>query len=72
MAKDLVKAKFPTAYVNDDGEWIYIQTTKTVTENCPECHQKWTHEKEDLFWSLGSGGTEEIAWVNAASRFGLL
>ena len=72
--EELVKQKFPDAFVEDDGQWVYIMNKKTVTEPCPHCGQDWTHKVIDfglLGGSLGSGNCAENAWKNTAESLGL-
>lgn len=71
-SKESVLQQHPTAFVHDDGDWIYIQVTKEVTEPCPHCKQSWTHNIVDPTSILGSGGNESAAWKNAAKSLGLL
>ena len=71
--EELVKRTYPTAYVDDDKDWIYIRYKETVTEKCPHCNREgWTHEREAVSGSLGSGGTISSAWEDAARSLGLL
>jgi len=71
-AQELVKQKYPNSFVDDDGDWVYIRVKKTVTENCPHCRQKWTHEITDYNKTLGSSGSESRAWESAAKSLGLI
>lgn len=71
--KELVLQKHPNAYAHDDGERILIMDKRDVTETCPHCGQPWTHTAPEFTQSyLGSGGTEEVAWKDAAYRLGLI
>ncbi|MBI2627062.1 MAG: hypothetical protein HYW77_02350 [Parcubacteria group bacterium] len=71
-AQELVQQKYPNSFVVDDGDWVYIETRKTITENCPHCRQSWKHKITDYNNTLGSGGSESRAWENAAKSLGLI
>lgn len=70
--KELVQQKYPDAFVDDDGEWVYIRAPKTITEKCPTCGQDWTHKVTDYMNILGSAGNESSAWKSAARNLGLI
>jgi len=63
--RELVLEKYPTAVVDDDGEWIRIRYTEEKQELCPHCKQPWTHSVISLV-VLGSAGNEVAAWEDAA------
>ena len=64
--KELVLKKHPSAYVDDDGEWVHIRVKKEVTGYCPHCGQNWTRLETVYPDVIGGGGTEEAAWDDAA------
>lgn len=68
----LVLQKYPDAFVDDDGDWIYIRVTKTITEKCPTCRQDWVHKVTDYMNILGSAGNQQSAWEAAAKNLGLI
>ncbi|MEK7623794.1 MAG: hypothetical protein AAB408_03960 [Patescibacteria group bacterium] len=71
--KELVRERDPDAFVEDDGERVYIKTKKIVDDPCPTCRQKWSHKVVDLKrGALGSGGSAAAAWKSAAENLGLL
>ena len=72
--EELVLEKYPNAFVDDNGEWVYIRNQKETTENCPHCGQKWTRLVIDytVGGTLGAGGDKERAWDDTAKRFGLI
>ena len=72
IAEELVKQKYPDAFVEDNGQWVYIMTLKTVIERCPTCKRDWTHKVVDHMNTLGSGGSESYAWESAAKSLGLI
>jgi hypothetical protein len=71
-ARELVLGKYPDAFADDDGDWIYIRTKETVTKRCPTCGQDWTHKVTNFGNTLGSAGNESLAWESAAQRLGLI
>lgn len=72
-AKELVKEKYPTAFVDDDGDWVYIHITRLDESRCPHCNQTWRRQVIDyMHGPLGSGGSTEYAWQKAAENLGLL
>lgn len=71
-AEKLVKQRHPTAYAEDDGEWVRIRERVTVTEDCPYCHQSWTHQVTAILVSLGGGGDAIAAWEDAARHLDLM
>lgn len=72
--EQLVKQKFPDAFVDDDGDWIYVRNKITVTGPCPDCGQKWIHKVTDFssIGILGTGNCNYNAWQDAAKKLGLL
>lgn len=71
--KELVVQKHPNAHADDDGERIQILVKRDITETCPHCGQPWTHTAPEFVQHcLGFGGTEEVAWKDAAYRLGLI
>lgn len=70
--EELVKQHYPLAFVEDDGDYVYIRVRRPVTETCPTCGQEWTHTVTDYSRTLGSGGTAAYAWKNAAHNLGLI
>ncbi len=72
-ARELVLRKYPNAFVYDDGELIRICLREKITETCPTCEQKWTHDKpEGLSRRIGSAGSEPYAWKDAAEKLKLM
>ena len=71
-AEELVKQKYPGAYVWDDGDWVYIHIPDPITQKCPTCGQKWTHRVEGLEPCIGSAGNSGAAWEDAAESLGLV
>jgi hypothetical protein len=71
-SQELVQQKYPDAFVDDDGQWIYIMVRKTITEECPTCGKNWTHKVVDHTNILGSAGNESSAWESAARNLGLI
>jgi hypothetical protein len=68
-AKDRVLEKYPTAFVDDDGESVRIRQTKTFEGLCPHCRQSWNHQVTDYEkGALGAGSTESAAWEDAAKN----
>jgi len=65
-AEQIVKEKFPTAFVDDDGTFVSIRDKKLVSEACPHCGQRWDHMVVNQV-SLGSGGNADYAWKSAAN-----
>ena len=63
-----VRRVYPDAHVVDDGSWVYIYNQKTVAEVCPLCKQSWIRKVTDYGRILGSGGSEDLAWQNAAKN----
>ena len=70
--EELVKQKYPTAFVYDDVGWVYIKFTTSRTDPCPRCGQSWTREVTMVMYSLGSGGSSSAAWESAAQNLGLI
>jgi hypothetical protein len=70
--EELVKQKYPAAFVDDDGSWIYIRVRKIVADKCPTCRQDRTDSVVDYSNTLGSAGNESAAWKSAAQNVGLL
>ena len=72
MAEELVKQKYPDAFVDDDGDWVYVRVKKTVTGPCPHCGQQWSRKEIEHGNVLGSGGDSTRAWKSAAESLGLI
>lgn len=70
-AQELVRRKYPSAFVEDTGDWVYIRLRETITEKCSRCGQDWTHEVVVPLRYLGSGGSEGAAWKDALKRLAL-
>ncbi len=70
----LVKAKYPTAYADDDGSWVYIR--RAITEKCALCGGTGIVHVIDYsiraFNPMGAGNCSEKAWANAAKNLGLI
>ena len=71
-AKKLVLEKEPSAFVDDDGEWVRIGFKRVRTSNCHECKQSWTREEVAIGQALGAGGSEDYAWISAARSLKLM
>jgi hypothetical protein len=69
--KELVLQKYPDAFLEDTGEWVYIRT-KIIKDTCPTCKQPWIHKVTDHMNTLGSGGDSEYAWESAAKSLRLI
>lgn len=67
-----VLEEHPTAFVDDDGDWVYIRTKRLVAGKCPHCHQPWKRQETDFEATLGSAGNATAAWEDAAKSLGLL
>lgn len=66
-AMELVLARYPTAWVDDDGERVAIRYMRTLTTPCRECGKSWTRTEKLLTDPIiGNGGTDGWAWHNAA------
>ncbi len=73
IARELVIQKYQDAHVDDDGEWVRIRVRKNITEPCPHCGQPYTRSAPEFMQKcLGSGGSAEVAWADAAKGLGLL
>ena len=70
--RELVLEEEPTAYEDDDGDFVYIRTKKVRHEICPTCKRSWDHHVVDYQNTLGSGGSSKYAWQSAAKKLGLL
>lgn len=69
--KELVREKHPTAFVDDDGDWIYIRIKRTTI--CSECNGTGKCTFTDFTANaLGAGGDESATWENAARKLGLI
>ena len=70
----LVLKSRPNAFEYDDGGKVSIILKENVTEECPTCGRKgWTHPKViGLISAIGSAGSSEYAWKNAAENLGLV
>jgi hypothetical protein len=63
VAEELVKRQFPNAYVDDDGEWVYIRPGTQEKRPCSECNIERT--TTSTLGAIGSGGTASAAWLKA-------
>jgi len=72
-ACELVLEKYPTAFVDDDGEWIYIRIGETERINCGECSRPYTRNKPTrLCRAVGGAGNNDAAWKDAAKNLSLM
>jgi len=68
-AEKRVLAKYPEAFVYDDGEVVRIAIRqKPVEVKCENCGNCYFTNKYLPYIYIGSGGSEVYAWKNAASR----
>ena len=71
-AREAVLELQPTAFVNDDGQWVYIQIRRPVEERCPTCGFTHTVMRSiDARDTIASGNCDDNAWKNAATRLGI-
>ncbi len=71
-AQERVKKKFPLAFVDDDGQWVYIRNKKEISGPCPTCGQMATIQRTDFQGTLGSGNCAQSAWQDAADKLGVI
>lgn len=71
-AQQRVQEAHPTAFVDDDGDWVYIRTKRLVSGTCPHCHQPWERLETCFMATLGAAGNATAAWEDAAKSLGLL
>jgi hypothetical protein len=68
--EQLVKNSHPTAFVDDDGEWVRIRVKMEATETCSKYKRDRTRMVTDV--AIGSAGNEQDAWKDAAQNLGLI
>jgi hypothetical protein len=69
-SETLVKQKYPTAYLHDNGEWVYVYKMTEKEIVCFVCGHKHTHYESLMVWEniLGDGPSPGAAWENAAKN----
>ncbi|MFA6270184.1 MAG: hypothetical protein WC657_03175 [Candidatus Paceibacterota bacterium] len=72
-ALEKVLEEHPTAFADDNGQWVRIRVGGTETVICRECGQHAIRPKPPLACrALGGAGSEAMAWENAAKSLGLM
>ena len=67
---EIVRVYVPSAFSDDDGEYVRIRAKRIQSEVCNLGHVHKT-EVTDYQNTLGSGGTAELAWDDAVRKLDL-